>query len=113
MLHYAIKVARIMLHFKFDASHEIRMLLRGHFTFCFIQTAVVTYIVFFLFAVFCKGLRLGLDVFLVTTHEDACKEEVRLDVLFAQARVQWDNKPVETGLKHDYNMTFLISNHEC
>ena len=40
------------------------------------------------------------------------KQEVEsegFDVLFAQARVPWDNKPRQIGLNYDYNMTFSIS----
>ena len=29
-------------------------------------------------------------------------------VLFAQARLHWDNKPRQIGLNHDYNMTVSI-----
>ena len=33
--------------------------------------------------------------------------------MFAQARVHCDNKPLQIGLNHYYNMTFSISPHEC
>ena len=60
-----------------------------------------------------KGLRPVLEGFVVPMHEGACETRSQIprvrDVLFAQARVHWDNKPRQIGLNHDYNMTFSIS----
>ena len=54
-----------------------------------------------------KGLRPVLEGFVVPMHEGAC--ETGFDVLFAQARVHWDNKSRQIGLNPDYNMTFSVS----
>ena len=35
------------------------------------------------------------------------------DALFAQVRVQCDNKPRQIGVNHNYNMSFFISIREC
>ena len=67
-----------------------------------------------------KGLRPVLEGFVVSMHQDACETGGQIpralsegfDVLFAQARVHWDNKPRQIGLNHDYNMTFSISPRE-
>ena len=58
-----------------------------------------------------KGLRpdwMGL----LSQCKGACANGEGSDALFAQAWVHFDNKRWQTGLNHDYNMTFLISLHE-
>ena len=68
-----------------------------------------------------KGLRPVLEGFVVPMHEGVCETESQIPraltraiwLLFAQARVDWDNKPQQIGLNYDYNMTFSISPREC
>ena len=50
-----------------------------------------------------------MEGFIVTMPEGGAKQEIKIDVLLAQARMYCENQPRQSGLNHDYNMTFLIS----
>ena len=55
-------------------------------------------------------------------HNGAYEQEVSIPrplgrvigrTFFAEAHVHCDNKPQQISLDHGYNMTYLISTHEC
>ena len=65
-------------------------------------------------SVIIKGFRPVVEGFVITMHKDGCKkQEVKFDILFAQARVHWDNKHWQISLNHNYNITFIISLYKC